>query len=72
MIILTRLNDTQLYVNPHQIEFMEETPDSVITMLSGKKIVIKNKAADIIEKIIDYRKKINRIDENSLKREKEI
>ena len=72
MIILNRLNDTQFYVNPHQIEFLEETPDTIITMLSGKKVVVKNKAAEIIKKIIEYRREINIIDLNGLKREKEI
>ncbi|HPN32340.1 MAG TPA: flagellar FlbD family protein [bacterium] len=72
MIILTRLNDTQFYANPHQIEFLEETPDTIITMLSGKKVVVKNKAAEIIKRIIEYRKEINIMDTNDLKREKEI
>ena len=62
MIIVTRLNDTRFYVNPHLIEFMEETPDTVITLTTGKKIVVKNKAADILEDIIAYRRKINALD----------
>jgi flagellar protein FlbD len=71
MIIVTRLNDTKLYVNPHLIEFMEETPDTVVTLTSGKKIVVKEKALNIIDEIIKYRKKINVIDENNIISDKE-
>jgi flagellar protein FlbD len=40
------------------IESMEENPDLTLSMLSGKKIVVKNSPQDIIEKIIAYRQKI--------------
>lgn len=59
MITVTRLNGTSFYLNPHSIEFMESTPDTVITMLSEKKIIVKEKCDEIIKKIIEYRKNIN-------------
>lgn len=40
------------------IESMESLPDLTITMLSGKKVVVRNSPEDIINKIVDYRKKI--------------
>ncbi len=55
MIKVTRLNGSQFYINPHQIEFMEKTPDTVITMLSEKKVVVRESCEEIFEKIIDYR-----------------
>jgi len=58
MIKLTRLNGSQLYVNPHQIEFMEKTPDTIITMLSDKKVIVKETCDEVIENIIRYRNKI--------------
>ncbi len=58
MIKLTRLNNTKLYVNPHQIEFMESTPDTVITMLSDRKIIVKDTCKEIIDQIVNYRRKI--------------
>ena len=45
-------------MNPHMIESMETNPDLTLTMLSGKKIIVKNSPSEIIKKIIDYRKKI--------------
>ena len=58
MIELMRLNGQKYWLNPHMIEYMEENPDLTLTMLSGKKIVVKDSPASVIEKIIDYRKKI--------------
>lgn len=58
MIEVNRLDGKSYWVNPHMIESMESNPDLTLTMLSGKKIVVKNPPEDVIEKIISYRKKI--------------
>ena len=58
MIEVNRLDGKSYWVNPHMIESMESNPDLTLTMLSGKKIVVKNSPEDVIEKIISYRKKI--------------
>ena len=58
MIKVTRLNNTTLWVNPHLIENAEETPDLVITLITGKKIVIKENIEEIKKKIIEYRKSL--------------
>ncbi len=58
MIEVMRLDGKIYWVNPHMIESMESNPDLTLTMLSGKKIVVKNPPSEIIEKIIEYRKKI--------------
>ena len=58
MIKLTRLNGEVFYLNPHQIERMEERPDTVITMNSQSQYIVKDKVEDLISFIIEYRKKI--------------
>lgn len=58
MIQVTKLNGQQFYLNPHQIESIELTPDTTITMLSGKRLVVKDCYEVILKKIIDYRKQI--------------
>ena len=58
MIEVERLNGTKYFINPHMIESMESLPDLTITMLSGKKVIVMNSPEDIINKIVDYRKKI--------------
>ena len=41
MIKLTRLNGTQYWINPHQIELIECNPDVTLNMLSGKHYIVK-------------------------------
>lgn len=58
MIDVIRLDGEKYWVNPHMIESMEETPDLTLTMLSGKKLIIRNSPAELIEKIISYRRNL--------------
>ena len=58
MIDVMRLDGKIYWVNPHMIESMETTPDLTLTMLSGRKIIVKNSPEDIIEKIVEYRRSI--------------
>ncbi len=58
MIQVTRLNGKKFWVNPHLIEFMEETPDTVVSLLTGKKVVVREKAREILEEIILYRRRL--------------
>jgi len=41
MIKLTKLNGEEFYVNPHQIEFIEKVPETILRMLSGKTIYVR-------------------------------
>ena len=59
MIKVTRLNDDPIYINSDLIEFIEETPDTMITLTTGKKIIVKETIETIIERIIDYKKKFS-------------
>ncbi len=58
MIKVTRLNDSELWVNAEMIEFVEATPDTVISLVNSKKIVVKEPADAIVEAVIQYRRKI--------------
>lgn len=52
MILVTKLNKTsQFYVNEDKIEFIEETPDTIITLETGKKITVSESAMETVEKI---------------------
>ncbi|NLB87728.1 MAG: flagellar FlbD family protein [Syntrophomonadaceae bacterium] len=59
MIYLTRLNGEQIAVNVDLIEVMEQTPDTVVTLTTGKKFVVKEDIEKIRDSIIKYRKTIN-------------
>jgi len=58
MIEVTRLNGKKFLVNAEQIEFVEETPDTVISFLSGKKIIVKESRQEIQNLVILYKRKI--------------
>ncbi len=58
MIVLTKLNDTEIVINCDYIEIMQETPDTTITLTTGRKIIVKEAVDDIIEKIITYKKNL--------------
>ena len=61
MIKVTRLNGSEFWINPHQIEFMEETPDTVIKMFSEKKIVVRESVAEVNARIMEYRRQLGAI-----------
>lgn len=54
MIRVTKLNGDIFYVNPYEIEFIEETPDTVISLKSGKKVLVSEKADAVIDKMIEF------------------
>jgi flagellar protein FlbD len=58
MIVLHKLNNTEFILNDHHIETLEETPDTVITLMNEKKYLVKESAAEIIQKIIEYNRQI--------------
>ncbi len=55
MIKVTRLNGKEFYVNCDLIEFIESTPDTVLTLTTGKKIIVNETIDEVIEKIVKYR-----------------
>jgi flagellar protein FlbD len=54
MIRLTRLNDRPLVVNAELIKFVEETPDTVITLRDDEKILVKERADVVVARAIEY------------------
>ena len=60
MIRLTRLNNKPLVVNSDLIKFIENAPDTVITLATGEKIVVLETAEEVMSRIIDYRRQLRR------------
>ena len=58
MIKVTRLNGKDYYINPDLIEFIESTPDTVMTMTTGKKVVVAEDIEEIVCRIIEFKRKI--------------
>ena len=58
MIEVTRLDHTMLIVNPDLIISMEETPDTIITLSNGDKIMVQERVSEIIRRVIQFRRSI--------------
>ena len=58
MIEVTRLNDKKLLINAELIEKVEESPDTVITLTSGNKVIVKESRQEIKNLVVLYKKEI--------------
>jgi len=56
MIELTKYDGSILLVNEFYIEFVEETPDTVVSLVNGKKIIVKESRQDIKNLVLLYNK----------------
>jgi flagellar protein FlbD len=58
MIRLTRINKVPLVLNSELIEHVEATPDTVIALTNGQKLVVLESADEVIQKVIEFRRAI--------------
>jgi flagellar protein FlbD len=58
MIELTRLNDAPFYLNADHIWLIEATPDTVITMISGERLVVAQPVAEVVARFMAYKRAI--------------
>lgn len=58
MIDVTRLNGKSFVLNAELIEVMEETPDTVITLTTGHKYVVKESIDEVLDRIMTYKRNI--------------
>ena len=58
MIRVTRINHAPLVLNSDLIEHLETTPDTVISLTNGQKLVVMETADEVIEKVIEFRRRI--------------
>lgn len=58
MIRLTRLNNQSLIVNSDLIKFIEAAPDTVLTLVNGEKIIVRESGQQILEQIIEFRRRL--------------
>ena len=55
MIELTRLNGNALVVNSDLIKFAEASPDTMLTLINGEKIMVRESCFEVLERVIAYR-----------------
>lgn len=56
MIEVTKLNESKVLINAELIESVEETPDTVISFVTGKKIIVKESRQEIKNLVILYKR----------------
>jgi flagellar protein FlbD len=59
VILVTRFDGSTFYINAELIRSIEHTPDTVITLTSDYKIVVRDTAEQILERIIQYQKQVH-------------
>ena len=58
MIQLTRLNNSPLIVNSDLVKFVEQSPDTVITLVNGEKLLVREKADEVLNRIVEFRRSV--------------
>jgi len=58
MIKITRLNNVEQIINCDLIEFIDSTPDTNITMTTGRKVITRESVDEVIDRVIAYKRRI--------------
>lgn len=58
MILVQRLNGEDFFINAELIETIEKCPDTLISLTTGKKFLVLDSRDDVVNKIMDYRKRV--------------
>lgn len=58
MIEITKMNGSKITVNADLIETVEETPDTLITLTSGKKYILRETRKEVRMLVIEYKRQI--------------
>ncbi len=65
MIALTRLNQQAFVVNAELIKFIESTPDTLVTLTTGERILVKESSDEVIRRAVQYGRMLRRLIEPS-------
>jgi len=58
MVKLMRISGSAIVINADMIETLEATPDTIITLSTGKKLILKDQIDEVIAKVVDYQKMV--------------
>ncbi|MFK7758795.1 MAG: flagellar FlbD family protein [Phycisphaerales bacterium] len=63
MISVTRLNDQKFILNAEIIRTVEENPDTIITLVSGEHMVVKESMTEVVRRCIEYGRHLRKLSE---------
>ena len=58
MVRVTRLNGDEIVVNAGVIESLESTPDTVVRLLNGQRLAVRETVDEVIGKVISYQREV--------------
>lgn len=58
MIPVTRLDHTPMFLNSDLIEWIERTPDTVVGLVSGERLLVRESPEQIVERVIEFKRAI--------------
>lgn len=58
MIAVSRLDGSSFFLNSELIETIESTPDTVLTLTSQKKLIVRESPQEVIERLVAFRRRI--------------
>ena len=58
MIELTRLNGNPMVLNSDLIKTAESSPDTMLTLINGEKLIVRESCAEVTEKVLAYRARL--------------
>ena len=61
MISVTRLNGRKFVLNAELIRTIEENPDTIVTLISGEHLVVKESTKEIVRRVIDYNRNLRQL-----------
>jgi flagellar protein FlbD len=59
MIVVTRLDGKEAVINDDQVLMIEETPDTVLTFMNGHRLVVKERASELVDRAVLFRRRIH-------------
>lgn len=57
MIRVTRLDGSELLVNCDLVETVERTPDTVVSLINGHKLVVRESVQELVDRVVEYRQR---------------
>jgi flagellar protein FlbD len=58
MIAVTRLDGAHIVLNDEQIESIEQTPDTLVSLVNGHKLFVRDTPADLVQRVVAFRQTI--------------
>jgi flagellar protein FlbD len=58
LVTLSRLNGTVVAINPDLITWIDVTPDTIVSLLGGDKIIVRESLEEVIERVIAFRRSV--------------